>query len=858
MFSGQLTRTLNAPTLSAIVLLFVTEWCGICASAEPAAPDFDRDVQPTFAEYCFGCHADGASEGSFSFEELARLDRDDSQHELNSRWYRVLRKLQSGQMPPPGEARPEAGQVDRVASWIKFSAFGIDPQNPNPGHVTIRRLNQVEYRNSVRDLIGVEYDTAANFPADDTGHGFDNIGDVLSISPLLLEKYVNAAEEIVTSVVPVVSGVVAKRSVLGSAFELTAGQSLSRSDQDSQELVLSYYQPATARAALDVAVAGDYTVRLNMVTRETYVDDVFDDNKCRLRFGLDEVVFLDREFVRQGRRSYTLDFPHRLNAGNHHLVFSVEPLSKERQVRQLRFHVSSVDIIGPHSEEHFAKPPGYRRFFPRDVPADAEARRRYTRELLGKFAFRAFRRPVTDRNLERLVMLAENVYTNGETFEAGVAKAMTAILASPMFLFREEARAVAGDDRYPLIDEYSLASRLSYFLWSTMPDEELFALAKAGKLRENLDAQITRMLEHEKAQEFYRNFTGQWLRARAVETIQINEAAVLNREPAVIDPEADVRRRRFFALFRKGARRSEAEQGEYERERENFLRSFRGGAGSAFSDDVRAAMRSETELVFEHIFAGDRNLLELVDSDYTFLNETLWGHYQIQGVEPIVGDEMRLVKLPTGSQRGGILTQGTTLVVTSNPDRTSPVKRGLFILENVLGSPPAAPPPNIPALEDVEAEPGKRLTLRETLAIHRASAICSSCHNRMDPLGLALENFNALGKFRQEELGQPVESAGALDTGEAFSSISELKKILVETRSSEIYRCIAEKMMTYALGRAVEYHDVHTIDQIVADLDENGGRAQSLVRNIIRSNAFQRTQNIQPVAHTNTNQRGTR
>jgi hypothetical protein len=257
-------------------------------------------------------------------------------------------------------------------------------------------------------------------------------------------------------------------------------------------------------------------------------------------------------------------------------------------------------------------------------------------------------------------------------------------------------------------------------------------------------------------------------------------------------------------------------------------------------------MRQETEMVFEHIIRNDRNLLELIDADYTFLNITLATYYQLADLEGIdldgIDDQMQLVNLPSDSVRGGVLTQGTLLAVTSNPDRTSPVKRGLFILENLLGMPTAAPPPNVPALEDVDRpEDGKPLSLRETLAVHREDALCSSCHNRMDPLGLALENFNALGRYRDQELGQPIEPAGELITGESFSAIQELKQILVTSRKREIYRCITEKMMTYALGRAVEIGDIPTVDQIVDQLDAGGGRAMILLNGVIHSPAFQRT-----------------
>lgn len=810
---------------------------------------FESEIRPLLSEYCFDCHAGGAKEGSMSFDEL--FADGDSEHR-NQNWHRVLKQLQAGLMPPIGEARPDDGQIEELRNWIKYDVFGLDAESHDPGRVTIRRLNQIEYRNTIRDLLGVDYDTSTNFPADDTGHGFDNIGDVLSMSPLLLEKYVNAAKDIVSSVVPTVPGIVREQRLHGDEFNPMDGDS-ERATQASpstlqrnegRQLVLSYYEPSSVSGKLVVELGGDYVLRLNLVANESYVDNQFDENACEFTFSLDGEQLVRERFVRQGGKDYSFDFKRTFLPGTYKLAATVTPTSESAQIRRLRLELKSVDLIGPQDEQFYVRPEGYEKYFPRDVPSDDVGRRAYARELLGNFASRAFRRPVDDSNLDRLVSLAESVYGRGDdTFESGVAKSMTAILASPRFLFREESPSAEATEDFPLLDEHSLASRLSYFLWSTMPDEELVSLAKAGELRDNLDTQIERMLHHEKARAFSENFVGQWLRARALDSIQINSAAVLSREPANLDPEADIRRRRFFALFRKGELRTDAENIEFEGERESYLRSFRGGPRSELTDEVRTAMRRETEMVFEHIVSEDRSLLELVDSDYTFLNEALWAHYQIEGIEPVEGEAMRLVHLPAGSQRGGVLTQGTTLVVTSNPDRTSPVKRGLFILENLLGTPPAAPPPNIPALEDVKAEVDKVLSLRETLAIHRQDALCSSCHNHMDPLGLALENFNALGLYRTQELDQPIEAAGELNTGEQFSTISELKQILVSNKRSEIYRCIAEKMMTYALGRAVEYTDAAALDSLVEELESQDGRAQSLVRGIIRSNAFQRTRN---------------
>ncbi len=371
-----------------------------------------------------------------------------------------------------------------------------------------------------------------------------------------------------------------------------------------------------------------------------------------------------------------------------------------------------------------------------------------------------------------------------------------------------------------------------------MPDAELIKLAGEHKLRANLDAQVERMLANWRSAEFIRNFVGQWLQARDIDSVIINAFAVITRDQ-VPDPEAEKRRARFRELNRKPPEKlSDAEKKELQQARTQFFGSFRRFREFELNGELRRAMRRETEMYFEHVLRQDRTLLELLDSDYTFLNERLAKHYAIEGVK---GDSMRLVKLAAGNPRGGILTQGTVLAVTSNPDRTSPVKRGLYILDNILGSPPAPPPPNIPPLEDSAKKKGGRTpTVREAMVLHRKEAICNSCHARMDPLGLALENFNALGRWRDKERANPVDASGTLISGESFHGIREIKKILVEQHRRDFYRCLTEKLLTYALGRGLEPYDVQAVDTIVDRLDNNGGRAKGLIAGVIQSAPFQK------------------
>ena len=430
----------------------------------------------------------------------------------------------------------------------------------------------------------------------------------------------------------------------------------------------------------------------------------------------------------------------------------------------------------------------------------------------------------------------------GQTFEAGVARAMMVVLASPRFVFREEGIEPGSRDQYPLLDEYALAARLSYFLWSSMPDDELFHLAGEHKLRANLPAQLERMLADARSAEFFRHFVGQWLQTRDVDTVLINASAVIaHDEPR--DPEADRRRARFRELNRKSPESLSAkEKDELKEVRAAFFRTSRRSREFELTRDLRQAMRQETEMLFENIVRKDRGLVELLDCDYTFLNERLAKHYGIDGIK---GDAMRQVALPPGSPRGGVLTQGTMLTVTSNPDRTSPVKRGLFILDNILGIPPPPPPPDIPPLEAASKKlAGRTPTLRESLALHRNTASCASCHNRMDPLGLALENYNALGRWRDKESGQPIDASGRLVTGESFNGIVELKRILVDRHRRDFYRCLSEKMLIYALGRGLDDRDVETVDRLVERIETESGRPSALLMGIIESTPFQRRRRL--------------
>jgi hypothetical protein len=817
------------------------------------AAEFRKEIQPVLEEFCYDCHGDGANKGNVALDAFRSEADLLGNHEL---WLKALKNLRAGLMPPPKKAQPSAEQKQLIEQWIKRAVFQSDPQNPDPGRVTVRRLNRVEYRNTIRDLMAVDFDTEKEFPPDDSGYGFDTIGDMLTLPPMLLEKYLAAARTIVTKAVPVVSGTPAEKVILGRSFQPGPGAAgrMPAGAGSANALALSYYQEASATNIFNAEHPGHYRLLLDFTAQERFVDNQFDYNKCRFVFKADGKELHSQACTREGGRAFHYEFDQEWKAGSHELVVEVHPLTPdEKQVRSLTLRLDSVTVRGPLGEKYWVRPKNYARFFPRDVPKDASARRQYAREVLESFVKRAYRRPVDAATVDRLVALAESTYNQpGKTFEAGISQAMVAVLASPRFLFREEgleARAggtPAVTGRYPFVDEYALASRLSYFLWSSMPDDELRQIADQGKLRQNLAEQTQRLLADPRSDALVRNFVGQWLRTRDVETVPIDARQVLFRESAP-DPDAERRRQRFRELRDKPEESlTPEEKKELEAIRGTFFRRFGRPPRAELTGDLRRAMRQETEKAFEYVVRDDRSLLELLDSSYTFLNERLARHYGLTNLN-VTGEEMRLVELPEDSPRGGILTHGSVLAVTSNPTRTSPVKRGVFILDNILGTPPPPPPPNIPPLEDAAKEIKDRTpSLRETLALHREAPLCSSCHNRMDPLGLALENFNAMGMWREKERGQPIDSTGKLLSGESFTNIRELKRILASRHATEFYRTVTEKLLTYALGRGLDYYDVATVDNIVERLEKSNGHPSALLTGIIESAPFQKTRASSP------------
>jgi len=773
-----------------------TKSAGQAAPARPgpdaALAQFQRRILPILQAHCYDCHGDGESRANVAFDTLKTEAQILHNPEL---WLKVLKNTRAGLMPPPPKhARLPAAEQQTLDQWIEFAAFGVDPQRLDPGRVTLRRLNRSEYRNTIRDLMGVDYDTDVAFPADDVGYGFDTIGEVQSLSPMRMEKYLEAAQYIVNKAVPVTPRALTLQFATGKDF-LTA-------DGTKNGDPMNFYEPRTVSRHFQARTAGDYKVVVYAMVDGTAKPD---KQHCYLSIKTDGREFFKQEYIWYDCEFYTDERLLKWDKGDHDITFDIKPVYLDlKQFAKMDYKILTVSVYGPLATNDWVNPPGYDRFFTRDLPPDGVAARRdYAREVLTRFATKAFRRPVSADTVEQLVDIAEKTYTvPGNSFETGVSRAMVAVLASPRFLFRVETAAPGAPDQpFADVDEYALASRLSYFLWSSMPDDELFQLAGAGRLRQNLAAQVRRMFADPRAHAFVENFAGQWLQSREVLQASINRPEILSRE---------------------GVTTSEA-----------------------LTTAQREALKQEPEAYFDFVARSNRCVLEFLTSDYTFLNETLAKYY---GVPNVTGPAMRRVTLPPADPRGGVLTMGGVLAVTSDPARTSPVKRGKWILENILGSPAPPPPPDVPALEEAVKKFQDHVpSQREALALHRQTPLCASCHNRMDPLGLALENFNALGLWRTNELKQPVDASGQLISGESFHDIRELKQILAGSHRTEFYRTLTEKLLTYALGRGLEYYDAPTVDKIVARLERENGQFSALLSGVIESAPFQeRRQNINP------------
>ena len=750
------------------------------------AGEFRDKIEPFLQDYCYDCHGDGAKKGDIALDDFKNLSSHLENHDL---WLRIWRNVRTHLMPPAeGDFQPSPEERAALAAWIESNVLKLDPENPDPGRVTIRRLNREEYRNTIEDLVGVQYNVDDNFPPDDTGFGFDTIGDVLTISPLLLEKYLMAAEAIADLALP--STVIRRRPI-----EIDVGNFRERGNNQQSARFMEADKKHTVGAERRFSKAGKYDLEVSYRIENERGRPEGQTATWRILVDGKELESVEVTGGSRSRDQFRTEIE--LGEGNHRFEFSIVPGAPGEGKGTWGVRVEDFKLVRQAGSEWDLYPESYRRIFFKGLPPEQEAEREaYMRAIVKRFASRAFRRPAEDRIVEALTRMAlSRNLEEGAKFVDGVKLSVAAVLTSPRFLFRREAQAEPDNPgKVVPIDQFALASRLSYYLWSSTPDAELLELASKGKLREELRSQVDRMLSDQKADRMVKNFVGQWLQARDLVSLDIDVRHILG-EPN------------------------------------------KRNAERVFDQEMRRDMGEETELFFQHVLRENRPILELLNAKYSFLNESLAKFYGVPGVK---GDNYRRVEF--GEElwaRGGILTQGTFLIVTSQPTRTSPVKRGLFVLENILGTPAPPAPPDVPELEEGETE-ALQGTMRERMVAHREKALCKSCHQRMDPIGLALENFNAIGQWRDEEEGQPIDSAGQLITGEKFSNVMELKEILSSSRKEDFYRCLTEKMLTYAVGRGVEYYDAPAVDRIVDRLLAGEGQMVDLIYGVVESTPFQK------------------
>jgi mono/diheme cytochrome c family protein len=731
-----------------------------------AGPDiFKEKLQPFVSQYCAECHnADDPEAGIdvAAFPTEASLLTGHG----HKTWEKILSMLKIEAMPPADMEQPPAELRAELVAWLEDRLFNLDCELvDDPGRVTVRRLNRVEYRNTIRDLLAVDFDPSNDFPSDDVGYGFDNIGDVLSLSPLLMEKYLDAAETITSEALPVLSD-----SELRTIVEIDRLQSRPKLRAGGGFLGLS--SKADVWSDYQAPMAGDYEIDIRAKAQQ------YGSDPAKMEVRVDGKVV--RTFDVTGEMKQQ-DYIHKMTLAPGRFRIQASFINDKYDAKKgdRNLYIGRFAITRPEDKskvnEFIIQRPG---------PGQGRGVRDSAVAVLRPFMTRAFRGPVTDGDVNRYVDIVEMAVDDGEEFDQGIQYAVQAVLVSPGFLFRVETDAQPND---PMVErpvtDYELASRLSYFLWSSMPDEELFQLAERGELRQPdvLKRQVARLLKDSKSRALVDNFAGQWLNLQMLDE--------MTPDPNVF-PDFDV--------------------------------------------ELRNDMQQESLLVFQAIMQDDRSVLDFLDADFTFMNERLARHY---GVDGVTGNEFEKVSL-NPQQRAGILTHASILTLTSNPERTSPVKRGKWIMENILGDAPPPPPPGVPELEETR-KGNPNASLREQLELHRADPSCASCHRTMDVLGFGFENFDATGRWRDIDGDQTIDSSGKLPTGESFSGPTELVRLL-KNRRTEFARCLSEKMLTYALGRGLEYYDRCATDAILARLNNNEYRFSELVLGIVTSKPFQK------------------
>jgi hypothetical protein len=778
--------------------------------------------QAVLSKYCMGCHNDKVKTADFS---LTGTDVTNVATNTDL-WEKVLRKLEGRQMPPIGRPRPDEAAYQSLVSHLEASLDRTAATNPNPGRTeTFRRLTRTEYRNAVRDLLSVDVEVESLLPADDSSFGFDNV-TVGNLSPTLMEKYLASAQKI-------------SRLAIGSSVRTPSTYVVTVPVDKTQEqhfsglplgtrggTLFSYTFPVDGTYEFQVRLYRDRNEHVEGLGRQGRGQDsaaqqhelelMVDGERVKL-FTIEPLA--DRTSADDPReyedahvdKDFNIRIPVKAGAHDVAAAFLNKPAAVLETVRQpypVAFNmdrhprprpaVYSVTVTGPFESGSAGDTASRRRIFTcrpasemlrrgspepegQRRPARTAQERGCARRIISTLTRRAYRRPVTDDDLKLPLAFYEQGHAEGG-FEIGIETALRKILIAPEFLFRVERDAANGT--VYRVSDVELASRLSFFLWSSIPDDELLDLAARGKLRDAnvLEQQVRRMLADSRSASLVDNFGGQWLYLR-------NLAAIV--------PDG-----RMFPMF---------------------------------DDNLRQAFKRETEMFFESIIRENRSVLDLLRADYTFLDERLAKHYGIPGV---YGTQFRRVTLPPGSVRGGLLGHGSILLATSYANRTSPVLRGKWVLENIIGTPPPAPPPGVPPLKEARNEDHVP-TMRERMVEHRANPACSSCHMLMDPIGLSMENFDAIGRWRVKgEDGGPIDSAGGLPNGDTFESVTGLKQALL-ARSDRFVAAVTEKLLTFALGRGVEPYDRPAVRAIVRNSRPGDYRFETVVLNIVTSTPFQ-------------------
>ena len=771
------------------------------ADTAPASPATPAGHWGFFGQYCQKCHNTEDWAGGVAFDALSESDIPQNADVME----KAVRKLRGRLMPPAGKPQPDGQAVRDFVSWMEGSLDQVSRTRPNPGAVALHRLNRKEYANAIRDLFNLEIDPVALLPKDDVQHGFDNVADALQVSPSFLDQYLSAARTVAVQ-------------AIGNPTARPAGANYFAKDTGTQQfpreglplgtrggMVVTHYFPADGDYVMNIGNMAQALWVYNMEFENTVVVTVDGAQVYQTKIGGEEdmkAIDQKQDPAVDAINSRLKNIHFKGKAGPHQVAvaFVERTLAESEDRFQMNvpgggqdrvLRVTNFEIRGPFNPTGLSDTPSRQRIFVCH-PKSSTDEEPCARTIVSRIAREAYRRPVSDTDVNDLMRFyrtgIHSATGQSADFEAGVRMALTAVLASPDFLYRAElpAEPLPAGAIYRVSD-VDLASRLSFFLWSSVPDEELLTVAANGELRNPgvLEREVTRMLADPRSRALVTNFAFQWL----------NVAKLSEIEP---DP-------RIFP--------------------------YASGAG-----DLRQDFRKELELFVGSVFTENRSVLDLLTADYTFVNERLALHY---GIPEVKGDHFRRVELQQ-SVRYGLLGKGAILMLTSYPTRTAPVLRGEWILDNIVGTPPAAPPPAVPTLKENEA--GKTFhTVRELMESHRSKPSCFACHGVLDPLGFALENFDATGKYRtlDRDTRAAIDASGKLPDGTQITGPDDLRKALI-ARPDQFVQTLTEKLMTYALGRGIDYYDMPAIRAIVHNAARDNYRFSSLVMQIVTCDAFEK------------------